>query len=119
MTTESPGRREQRLREAIDSRANSIALYPENHPARELYLKDSAAAAQGIIDARAEAAAAHAAKKRREANQTRTTGACFTALGVGGAVFAYGNIGWLFWVALVAAALGVLVMVGAAETEPT
>ncbi|MGY1548272.1 hypothetical protein [Streptomyces sp. MN6] len=102
-------------RQEIAFRGSALSNFPEGHPARELFLQESARLA-GLVTKEEQARQARDAEEaQREATTTRVIGATVTLLGVALTAWRITDGGLLLWAGLITTALGVLTIYGASD----
>ncbi|MGW7505915.1 hypothetical protein ACWGIR_30945 [Streptomyces albidoflavus] len=97
----------------IAFRGQALRNFPEGHPARELFLAESAHLADQITkDTQAQQERREAAA-RRETNSARVVGILIAVLGCTLCAFRIPEGDWLLWTGVGLAALGALIVFGA------
>ncbi|MGA5183053.1 hypothetical protein ACPCBF_25265 [Streptomyces pseudogriseolus] len=106
-----------RYRQEIAFRGSALSNFPEGHPARELFLRESAELADLVAKEEQARTARDAESARREATTTRVIGAAITVLGVALAAWDLTDGGLLMRAGLCTTVLGALVIYGASEAD--
>lgn len=102
-------------RQEIAFRGSALSNFPEGHPARELFLRESAELADLVAKEEQARTARDTEAARREATATRVIGATVTLLGAALTTWRITDGGLLLWAGLITTALGVLTIYGASD----